>query len=203
MEENYNINLTTLKILKLYTTDYTKAIHVRKVSRAIQTDVKAVGIHLDRLENHNILQSSINGRNKEYKLNLDNIVTKYYLTLAETYQTINYLENNYLIKRLTNEIPSKIEGTILLFGSYATGDTTDTSDIDLLIISEEKTPTKAINETGRLMGKEINIQTITPNNFQNGLKENDPLIKEAVKNQIVLKGIESLVEQLWRYHANP
>ena len=203
MEEKYNINLTTLKILGLYTTDYQKAIHVRKISRAIQTDVKAVGIHLDRLENQNILQSSINGRNKEYTPNLNNPVTKYYLILAETYQTINYLENNYIIKRLTNEITPKIDGIIILFGSYATGDAIETSDIDLLIVSEKQPDYAIINTIGSLMGKEINTQTMTPSNFQKGLKENDPLIIEAIKNHLVLKGIESLVDQLWRYHARP
>ena len=201
MGEKYNINQTTQKILALFTTDYHKTIHLREIARNIQTDKKAVGIHLNQLENHNILQSIQKGRNKEYHLNLDNPVTKHYLILAETYTTITYLEKNYIIKKLTSEIADKIDGTIILFGSYAKEEATDESDIDLLIITEKNINTEAINETAKIMGKEINVKTTDQKHLQSGLKENDPLIKEIIQNHIVIKGIDSLVEIMWRYYG--
>lgn len=200
MKEKYNINQTTIRILTLFTTDYHKTIHLREIARNIQTDTKAVGIHLNRLENNNILQSTTKGRNKEYHLNLNNPVTKHYLILAETLTTIIHLENNYIIKKITGEISDKIDGTIILFGSYAKGEATEESDIDLLIVSEKNTDTEAVNETGKLIGKDINIKTTDNKLFQNGLKENDPLIKEIIQNHVVLKGADSLVEIMWRYH---
>jgi len=201
MGEKYNINQTTQKILALFTTDYQKTIHLREIARNIQTDKKAVGIHLNQLENHNILQSIQKGRNKEYHLNLNNPVTKHYLILAETYTTITYLEKNYIIKKLTSEIADKIDGTIILFGSYAKEEATDESDIDLLIITEKNINTEAINETAKIMGKEINVKTTDQKHLQSGLKENDPLIKEIIQNHIVIKGIDSLVEIMWRYYG--
>jgi predicted nucleotidyltransferase len=200
MEENYYINQTTIKILALFRSDYETAIHVREIARSIQTDTKTVGIHLNRLENINVLKSTIRGRNKEYQLNIDNTVTKYYVILAETYTTITYLESNYLIKKLTGEILDRIDGTVILYGSYAKGEATEDSDVDLLVIPDKKIDSEAIAETGRITGKEINIKETDSVLFQEGLKENDPLICEIIKNHIVLKRIDSFVEAMWRYY---
>ena len=201
MEENYYINQTTIKILALFRTDYETAIHVREIARNIQTDTKTVGIHLNRLENINVLKSTIRGRNKEYQLNLDNPVTKYYVILAETYTTITYLEGNYLIKKLTGEILDRIDGTVILYGSYAKGEATEDSDIDLLVITDKKIDRKAISETGKIMAKEINIKETNSVLFQEGVKENDPLISEVIKNYIVLEKIDSFVKAMWRYYV--
>jgi len=199
--EKYNINQTTLRILGLFSSDYRKAIHIREIARNIQIDVKAVGIHLNRLEKTNVLSSALRGRNKEYQLNLSNPVTIYYIILAEAFASIIYLEKYFLVKKLTSEIANKIEGTIILFGSFARGEAAEESDIDLFVISEKKADVEAVSEVGRLMGREINMKSTGKKQFLNGLMENDPLIKEVVSSHIVIKGIDQLVEIMWLYHG--
>jgi len=199
--EKYNINQTTLRILGLFSSDYRKAIHIREIARNIQIDVKAVGIQLNRLEKANVLSSVLRGRNKEYQLNLSNPVTMFYIILAEVFASIIYLGNNFLVKKLTSEIANKIEGTIILFGSFARGEATEESDIDLFVISEKKADAEAVNEAGRLMGREINMKSTGRKQFLNGLMENDPLIKEVVSSHIVIKGVDQLVEIMWLYHG--
>lgn len=201
MEEKYNINQTTLRILGLFSNDYSKAIHVREIARNIQIDVKAVGIHLNRLEKTNVLSSTLRGRNKEHRLNLSNPVTMFYIILAEAFASINYLENNFLVKKLTSEIANKIEGTIILFGSFARGEANEESDIDLFVISDKKADTEAVNEAGRFIGREINMKSTGKKQFLNGLMENDPLINEVVSSHIMIKGVDDLVEIMWRYHG--
>ena len=201
MKEKYNINQTTLRILGLFSSDYRKAIHIREIARDIQIDVKAVGIQLNRLEKANVLSSALRGRNKEYQLNLSNPVTIYYIILAEAFASIIYLEKYFLVKKLTSEIANKIEGTIILFGSFARGEATEESDIDLFVISEKKADAEAVSEVGRLMGREINMKSTGKKQFLNGLMENDPLIKEVVSSHIVIKGVDQLVEIMWLYHG--
>jgi len=201
MKEKYNINQTTLRILGLFSSDYRKAIHIREIARDIQIDVKAVGIQLNRLEKANVLSSALRGRNKEYQLNLSNPVTMFYIILAEVFVSIIYLGNNFLVKKLTSEIANKIEGTIILFGSFARGEATEESDIDLFVISEKKADAEAVSEVGRLMGREINMKSTGKKQFLNGLMENDPLIKEVVSSHIVIKGVDQLVEIMWLYHG--
>lgn len=201
MMEKYNINKTTLKILGLFLGDYSRSLHVREIARDVGVDVKAVGLQLRRLEDINVLSSIIKGRNKEYRLKLDNLVAKYYMILAETFASIRFLEKNFLIKRLMIEIGDKLEGTTMLFGSFAKGEMTEESDIDLFIISSRKPDADVIRETGSLIDREVNIKSTDMKQFLNGLMDNDPLIMEVVSNHIVLKGIDDFCEIMWRYNA--
>lgn len=201
MMEKYNINRTTLKILGLFLGDYRRSLHVREIARDVDVDVKAVGLQLRRLENINVLFSIIKGRNKEYRLKLDNLVAKYYMILAETFASIRYLEKNFLIKRLMSETGDKLEGTTMLFGSFAKGEMTEESDIDLFIISDRKPDADVIRETGSLIDREVNLKSTNMKQFLNGLMDNDPLIMEVVSNHIVLKGIDDFCEIMWRYNA--
>lgn len=201
MMEKYNINKTTLKILGLFLGDYRRSLHVREIARDVGVDVKAVGLQLRRLENINVLSSIIKGRNKEYRLKLDNLVAKYYMILAETFASIRFLEKNFLIKRLMSETGDKLEGTTMLFGSFAKGEMTEESDIDLFIISNRKPDADVIRETGSLIDREVNIKSTNMKQFLNGLMDNDPLIMEVVSNHIVLKGIDDFCEIMWRYNA--
>lgn len=199
--EKYNINKTTLKILGLFLGDYSRSMHVREIARDVGVDVKAVGLQLRRLENINVLSSIIKGRNKEYRLKLDNLVAKYYMILAETFASIRFLEKNFLIKRLMSETGDKLEGTIMLFGSFAKGEITEESDIDLFIISTREPDADVIRETGSLIDREVNIKSTDMKQFLDGLMDNDPLMMEVVSNHIVLKGIDDYCEIMWRYNA--
>lgn len=201
MKEKYNINHTTLRILGLFSNDYYKTVHLREISREVNIDVKAVGLQLNRLVKANVLSSSRRGRNKEYQLNLGNLATRLYIILAEVFATIRYLGDNFLIKKLAAEIEDKVKAPIILFGSYARGEATEDSDIDLFIISEKDIDEEAVTEVSRLIGREVNIKTTSNHKFLMGLMGNDPLIKELVSNHIVIKGAEELVEIMWRYHA--
>ena len=98
MLEEYNITQTTLKILGLYANNYKKSLHLRQIARETKVDVKAIHLQLRKLEKINVLSSATRGKNKEYMLNLDNIITKYYLGMAETFASIIYLKKNFLIK---------------------------------------------------------------------------------------------------------
>ena len=201
MMEKYNINKTTLRILGLFLGDYRRSMHVREIARDVGVDVKAVGLQLRRLENINVLSSIIKGRNKEYRLKLDNLVAKYYMILAETFASIRFLEKNFLIKRLMSETGDKLEGTTVLFGSFAKGEMTEESDIDLFIISDRKPDADVIRETGSLIDREVNIKSTNMKQFLDGLMDNDPLMMEVVSNHIVLKGIDDFCEIVWRYNA--
>ena len=201
MMEKYNINQTTLKILLLYASDYKKSLHLREIARETKVDVKAVQLQLKRLEKINVLSSIVKGRNKEYRLNLNNLMTKYYMMLAETFASIVYLGKNFLIKKIISEVGNHVEGAILLFGSFAKGQITKKSDIDLFFIAEKKLDRSVVSEACNLVGREISVKSASRRQFLKGLEDGDPLIREVVSNHIVLKGVDDFCEIMWRYHA--
>jgi predicted nucleotidyltransferase len=195
------INQTSLKILGLFTTNYKTSRYLREIARETQVDVKAVSIQLNRLEKTNILTSIQKGKNKEYSLNLSNYLTLYYLALAECFVTIEYLDNNFEVKKLVSETTGNLGKTALLFGSFAKGNMTQESDIDILIIGDSKPDLSVFKEMGSLLSREISIKYVSEKQFSDGLTNNDPLIAEVVDNHIILKGIDNLCNVLWRYYA--
>lgn len=201
MMNKYNINQTTLKILSLYRNNYNTSLHLREIARQTNIDIKAIQLQLKKLENTNIIQGTTKGRNKEFTLNLNNYTTKYYLTLAETYATINYLNKNFEIKKLLTETENQLGNSAILFGSFAKQETTTESDIDILIITNTKPDTNIIKEAGKLINREINVKFTTEEQFQKGLINNDPLIREVIANHILLKGIDNICNIMWQYHA--
>jgi len=201
MMEQYNINQTTLRILGLYASDYKKSLHLREIARETKVDVKAVQLQLKRLEKRNILSSIMNGRNKEYYLNLSNSTSKYHMILAETFASLSYLGKNFLIKKVIDEIGTHIEGTIILFGSFAKGQISETSDIDLFVVTEKKLDRSIFMKAGNLIGRETSVKSSTRRQFLKGLENGDPLVREVASNHVVLKGIDEFCDTMWRYYA--
>lgn len=201
MLKEYNINQTTLKILGLYSNDYSKSLHLREIAREIQVDVKAVQLQLKRLEKMNILSSILKGRNKEYHLNLSNSITKHYIVMAETFASIRYLGKNFLIKKITDTIGNQIEGIIVLFGSFAKNQATKESDIDIFVISEKKPRSSAILEARDTVGRVISIKSSSKEQFMKRLEGRDPLVREVVSNHVILKGVDGFCDIMWRYYA--
>lgn len=201
MLEEYNINQTTLKILGLYLDDYKKSLHMREISRKTKIDVKAIQLQLKKLEKINVLSSIIRGRNKDYRLNLNNVTTKYYLVMAEIFVSIIYLKKNFMIKKIVEEIENKIHDPLILFGSFAKGTYTKESDVDVFVISDKKINTSSIIEATNMVGREISLKSANRQQFLEGLRNNDPLIKEVVSNHIILKGADEFSDIMWCYHA--
>lgn len=202
MLEKYNITQTTLKILALYNDNYIKSLHLREIARKTKADVNTIQQQLKKLEKINILSSTIKGKNKEYVLNLDNMITKYYLIMAEIFAAVIYLQKNFLIKKVMAEIENKIDNPLILFGSFAKGGYTKESDIDLFIISEKQIERDVIFKTSSLVGREINIKSTSESKFLSGLKNKDPLINEIVSNHIVLKGADKFCNIMWKHYEN-
>ena len=200
MMEEYNINQTTLKILRLYSADYSKSLHVREIAREIKVDVKAVQLQLKRLERVNILSSVLKGRNKEYSLNLGNLIAKYFMIMAETFASVSYLRENFLIKKIVGEIADQIEGAIVLFGSFAKGQATKESDIDIFVIGK-KPGIGLAKKAGDIVNRVISVKSSSKKQFLKGLENNDPLIKEVVSSHIVFEGTDEFCDIMWRYYA--
>ncbi len=202
MLEEYNITQTTLKIIGLYADNYKKSIHLREIARKTNIDVKSIQLQLKKLERINVLSSILKGKNKEYTLNLNNVITKYYLIMAEGFISVIYLKKHFLIKKILDEIGKKIDDPLILFGSFVKGGHTKESDIDIFVISEKKIDKRMVLETSDLVNRDINIKSSNKTQFFSGLQNKDPLVNEVVSNHIILKGIDPFCEIMWRYHVS-
>ena len=73
---------------------------------------------------------------------------------------------------------------IILFGSYASGTATETSDIDLLVISRSTLPRpeREVRLTRQLFGSGVpyDLLVLTPEEMQERLRRNGPFIREIL-----------------------
>jgi predicted nucleotidyltransferase len=192
-----------LKIITLYRTDYTTSQHVRAMAKLLGTYHVTILPYLEQLEKRRILQHKKVGRNKQYILNTANILTKYYLTTTEELVAIEFVEKNPLMRKLAENLNNlDTPNPLILFGSYANGTATDESDIDLFSIGAlTKTQLIQIRRFEATFGKRINVKTATPERFNTALRTGDILIKEIVRNHVILRNADPFVTMLWRYHV--
>jgi predicted nucleotidyltransferase len=191
------------RTLSLYRGDYSTSLHLRAIAKLLNTSHMTLLPYLKHLEELKILLSKKVGRNKQYLLNKDNILTKYYLTTTEEIVTIDYLEKNFLVKKLAEHLNNMdTANPLILFGSYAKNYATEESDIDLFSIGKPaENQLNHIKKFEATFGIKINIKTATTENFNAGLRTGDILIKEIVKNHIILRNPDHFVTMLWRYHV--
>ncbi len=162
---------------------------IRELSKEIKSDYKITHTAITRLIKKNIISSKIIGKSRLCSLN------NYYgieIYKAEN-ERRNSILNNSNIKQLVKELKLKTSFYILLlFGSYAKNKQTNTSDIDLMFISNENNFEKNLQEILSTLPLKIHTITLTEKDFirmKNSEQKN--VVKEAIKNNIILYGIEN------------
>jgi predicted nucleotidyltransferase len=191
------------KILALYRTEYSASLHIRAMAKLIGTSHVALLPYLKRLEEQKILYSEKAGKNKQYLLNKENTLTKHYLIITEELATISYLEKNFLVKKLAEHLNSMdTANPLILFGSHVKNYATEESDVDLFSIGKlAENQLSHLKKFEATFGMRINLKTATTENFNAGLRTGDILIKEIIKNHIILSNPSPFITMLWRYYV--
>lgn len=118
-----------------------------------------------------------------------NPIIKPYLAIASEEEKKEYLKKHPIINKIVQEINTK--SIILLFGSYAKGQQSEKSDIDLMIINRNGAKDVSFSKYELLFKKKINPIFITEQEFKEMLKENEENVgKQALLNHILLNNPE-------------
>ena len=102
-----------------------------------------------------------------------------------------------IIAKAFGELPWDVSETIIVFGSYAKGTERRESDIDVLIVSNEKEKVEsAITSLKRRYGLHIHAIIVPRAEFAKIKKENKELWESLITHGILFKGYDSFY-----YHA--
>jgi len=180
-------------IVSLYTGGYEKKMFLREISRRTSIPLKTTQNTLKKLMAHNILKSSYNGKNKYFELNRENVLTKLYVTHAEMYKTMLFLEKYPEFKMFVKEITTNTP--IIAFGSFARFKADKNSDADILIVAsedEERLPS-------HLLPHKIHQITLSEDSFFKSLDET--FLKEVEDAHVILNNHSFYVNSLWRHYG--
>lgn len=182
---------TENKIIRLFLEEKNPKT-IREISKQIKSDYRITYTATQRLIDKKILLSKIIGGSTSCELN------EFYYG-QEIYQIEDERKQEFLknknINQLCKELVGKLKSSLfifLIFGSYAKNKQTKSSDIDILFISNEKEFEKQISNILFLLPIKTHALTFTEEEFirmKDSKKSN--VIQEAIKNNIILYGIEN------------
>lgn len=172
---NYEVLLLLLK----------KEMYQRELAKELKTSLTRIQSILKELRDINAVDYKETGKNHIYFIK-KNLISKSLILNAENHKLIRLLRKHTFLEPLFKDIINKYPyEMILLFGSYAKGTEKKDSDIDIYI----DTTNQKIKENIHLMNDSINVKI-------GKFNLNDLLIKEIIKNHIIISGGEGYYEKI-------
>ena len=186
------LNNNVFKVMSLFLSDYSNQIHGWEAARELNMNQKTVSNVLSKMEKENILRSRTEGRNKIYRLNLMNPGIMHVLAMTEEERTLRF-RTDTVLKELIHELIKSNSPMVVVFGSYADGTNKKGSDIDILVLSPFQADLSKIEMFYKI---KTSIKEYTEEEFREALKSGDFLIKEVLRNHVVLYGVDLFVKMV-------
>ena len=184
------LNDKVLGVLEVFSSDYKGKVYGREIAKRQRMNQKTVANILNRLEKDNIVKFSQEGKNKYYYFNHNSPEIKEVIKFVELGKKIKFLIKYKNLRDLFAKLEERTKGMLIVFGSYASFSSTETSDLDVFIMGSISN----IHDLEELYSLKINLLGADKNKFDS----KQHIIKEVVKNHVILKGAEEFIELIWR-----
>lgn len=196
------MNTTKLKIVALFSKDLDRELTIHQIKTELKRSYHLIYDNTTELIKQNILNKKTRGHSTVCSLNLQNEKTKAMLIFNSIDKKEQFLNKRVplgsLFEELVKNVTNKVEVlSIILFGSYAKGTETKSSDIDLLVIYEKKDRKNIIQrEIGALEAMydhEINQIIVNSKMLKTMIASKAELNvgKETLSGHIILYGAET------------
>lgn len=169
------------KILEYFLKYPTEKTYLNELAKKLQISPRSIKIYCDLFDKEGIIKREIKGNMHIFSTNNDNFRVR---EMKRTYFANLLAEMN--IENIAEECAS-----IAIYGSYASGNYDEKSDIDILIIGEEQQVRRdIIVKIMEIIGKEIQLSIIPIIKWEKMKKEEDPFVKSIIRNHILVKGVD-------------
>lgn len=158
--------------------------HLRGIAKQLNESHSTVLRKLDKLLKENVLDYKTEGKNKVFFIK-KNLQAKNYVFNAERYKLIKLLKLYPELSIIIEDILKRSEANlIVLFGSYAKFIAKKDSDIDVYV----ETRSRKVKDEIELIHSKIKVKI-------GDFMTDSLLIKEIIKNHVILKGVEEFYEK--------
>ena len=173
----------SFNILNFLINHKNEGFSIREISNILKLDYKTTYTTINKISNSIDINKKSNSNFISYKAILTDEIY-----LLEKHRQVELLKRSNF--KIIHEELSKInqQFILLLFGSYAKNTQTKNSDIDILLIS---TDAEIIIDQLQILPLPIHVTSISTKQFISMLNSKKiSVVSEAVKNNIILFGIE-------------
>jgi predicted nucleotidyltransferase len=178
-----------IKLLDVFLSSPAARFYIRELERKIKEEAKNVSRELKNLEALGLLISEKQGNLKYYSVDEDFFL--YPELKAIIFKTTG-------VKGLLKEALEKLKGieTAFIYGTYATGKESESSDVDIMIIGKPDLTelNEIISNLEEKLSREINYMCFDQEEFKKRRKAGDAFINDVLSGEkIMLKGSELAV----------
>lgn len=158
--------------------------HGRGIAKELDIPLTTVQRSLLGLEGKNVLDVAIQGKNKVYSLK-KNLMARNHIFNAENYKMVKLLLRYPELGPVISDVLGKSKcSLIILFGSFAKFSANKNSDIDIYLDTlniKEKKEVEMVNSRINAKIGRFDVKSL--------------LIKEIIRNHIIIKGVERFYEK--------
>lgn len=178
-----------IKLLDAFLSSPDTRFYVREIQRKTGEDIKNIHQELKNLEGIGLLRSEVQGNQKYYSV--DENFFLYAELKAIIFKTTGVLG---LLKEALNKL--KGVDVAFIYGSYAQGTESKSSDVDIFIIGDPDLT--VLNETvaglEEQLNREINYMVFDRDEFEMRIKDKESFMLEVMEGRkIILKGTLDVV----------
>ncbi len=166
-----------IEVLRILTLNPESSFHINEMSRRTGFSPRGVEKELKNLLSGGILKREVSGNQHRYQLDpqcpiLGEIKSIFLKTVGLT----------EVFKAALNPVKEKIE-LAFVFGSFATDDYGNQSDIDLLVVSELAGVRLAelLGPVQNEIGRSINVSQFSPVEYRRRLQEKDHFVSQVIE----------------------
>jgi predicted nucleotidyltransferase len=173
---------SSLHLLLTLGRNFSSTFPVRVLARTLEYDVSIISKNLRYLEERALVTHERMGNLVLYRANMDNVL----LRQMKVFFTL--LELNDLIRAL-----SPLSSNLILFGSCATADDTETSDIDLFVETMDTAEARSVIQTCQeRVARTISPILVAPDELY-VMKAQDPALYSSIHQGIVVQGADHVL----------
>ena len=166
-----------IEILKILTLNPESTFNINELSRRTGFSIRGVEKELKNLLTGGILKREVSGNQHRYQLDL--LCQIYQEIKAIITKTVGLAE---LVKQALISVEKKIERAFI-YGSFASGDYGNESDVDLFVVTELSGLKLAelLGEVQNEIGRSINVSQFTADEFNKRKEQNDHFLKRVLE----------------------
>lgn len=169
------------KILEYFLRYPSEKTYLKELAKKLQISPRSVKIYCDLFEKEGIIKREIIGNMHIFTTNNDNFRVR---EMKRAYFLNLFGEMN--IENIAKDCAS-----IAVYGSYASGNYDDKSDIDILIIGNKKNVKRElVVNIMKKIDKEIQLNVIPIIKWEKMKKDKDHFVQNIIRNHVLIKGVE-------------
>ena len=179
-----------LKIVSLLEKDIFQEYSVHQISKLVSLDYKTISKTIKQLLSMKIITTKTKGKGHFISLNLNHYDLQIYLSFATYYNRLLFFQKDTSLQYLVEELKvmDLRNSCLILFGSHVVQQQTKSSDVDLLLITNNQQTATRIKSLLLNYNLKADLNILSFSHYEKALRSREfNLVNQVLPKHIILK----------------